>query len=52
MGIKLCKIVKLTFAQQAARDLGRHDDLKPDMNFQSGLKGAEMSQNSTSSVNR
>lgn len=52
VGMKPGKIVKLTFAQQAALDLERHDDLKPDMNFQSGLKRAAMPQNSVLWVNR
>lgn len=52
VGIKPGKIIKLTFAQQAALDLGRHNDLKPDINFQSGLKRAGMPQNSAPSINR
>lgn len=52
VGIKPGKIVKLTFAQQAGLDLGMHDSLKPDRNFQSRLKRAEMYQNSVTSVNR
>lgn len=52
VGIKPGKIVKLTFAQQAGLDLGMHDGLKPDRNFQSRLKRAEMYQNSVTSVNR
>lgn len=38
MGVKRHQTVKLTFAQQAALDLERLDNLKPDMNFQSRLK--------------
>lgn len=52
MGIKPGKMVKLTFARQAALDLGRHDNLKPDATFQSRLKRAEMPQNSVPSVKR
>lgn len=52
MGIKPGTIGKLTFAQQAALDLGRHDDLKPDTNFQSRFQRAEMPQDSVPSVNR
>lgn len=52
MGIKPGAIGKLTFAQQAALDLGRHDNLKPDTNFQSRFKRAEMPQDSVPLVNR
>lgn len=52
VGIKRHKTVKLTFAQQAALDLGRLDNLKPDMNFQSRLKRAGMPLNSAPLVNR
>lgn len=52
MGREPGTVGKLTFAQQAPLDLGRHDDLKPDTDFQSRFKRAEMPQDSVPSVNR